>query len=248
MKLDFYYFSFQCPLNDDMIHLLDEYKDKIEVHLHDFSTDRSTAAEWRIFYPTLTVLDDEKRYYSPLTRSFLDQAACGKYPNELPFLPPISQKAVELIVSPLKLDTIATACECCGSKSASNCQSKRRFLEKYGLDIYGFIHQDTSGNLIGGAEYLPSEFVPYPIPHNRDTAFITCVYLSDSEQDYKSAPLRALENYLAKTFTMVIAISDEIGVFPNGDLRFFIRNGYKDEGIVFEDSSYCKLHLVSKIL
>ena len=28
MVLDFYYFSYQCPLNDNMIRLLNEYRDK----------------------------------------------------------------------------------------------------------------------------------------------------------------------------------------------------------------------------
>ena len=90
--------------------------------------------------------------------------------------------------------------------------------------------------------------VPYDIPHSEDAAFITCVYLSDAEYDYKSAPIKALEQYLRKTYTRVFAVTDEKGVFPNGDLAFFTRNGYRDNGVIFEDQAYCKLHLVSKDL
>ena len=113
---------------------------------------------------------------------------------------------------------------------------------------YGFIHKDESGHLIGGAEYLPSIIVPYDILHDVNTAFITCVYMSDSEWDYKTAPLQALEHYLSGQYKKVIAIADENGIFPNGDLKFFLRNGYRDEGIVYEDINYCSLHLVSKQL
>ena len=85
-------------------------------------------------------------------------------------------------------------------------------------------------------------------PHSEDAAFITCVYLSDAEYDYKSAPIKALEQYLRKTYARVFAVTDEKGVFPNGDLAFFTRNGYRDNGVIFEDQAYCKLHLVSKDL
>ena len=33
MVLDFYYFSYQCLLNDNMIRQLNEYRDKIDINL-----------------------------------------------------------------------------------------------------------------------------------------------------------------------------------------------------------------------
>lgn len=248
MKLDFYYFSYQCPLNDNMIQLLDEYKDKIEIHMHDVSNNKSLAMEMDMFFPTLIVLDEEKRYYSPLKKSFLEQVLQGKYPEEQPFVPKLSEVVVEKIIEPITTRNIGMACGCCGNKSESNCEKKRRFLESFKQDVYGFIHKDREGNLLGGAEYLPAERIPYHVPHDKDSAFITCVYMSDSDYDYKSTPLRTLEEYLKKEYRKVIVIADEAGVFPNGDVKFFIRNGYQDEGIIYEDFQYCRLHLVSKLL
>ena len=72
--------------------------------------------------------------------------------------------------------------------------------------------------------------------------------MSDSNYDYKSAPLKALEQHLKKEYKKIIVISDEVGVFPNGNLNFFIDNGYQDEGIIFTDPKYCRLHLLSKLL
>ncbi len=37
MRLDFYYFSYQCPLNENMMGLLEEYRDKIDICLYDIS-------------------------------------------------------------------------------------------------------------------------------------------------------------------------------------------------------------------
>ena len=248
MRLDFYYYSYQCPLNVSMIQMINEYSDKIEVHIYDISNDSSLAKSMRIFYPALIVLNQSKRYYSPLRRSFLDQVVQGIYPDEKPYLPELSDIVIEYMIEPLTLDNIDLACECCGGKTEDNCFKKRSFLQMFNQKIYGFIHKDDKGKLLGGVEYLPSELVPYDICHDQEVAFITCVYLSDIEYDYKSAPLKKLEEYLKNKYSKVCVITDEKGVFPNGDLKFFIRNGYMDEGIIYSDDNYCKLHLVSKVL
>ena len=100
--------------------------------------------------------------------------------------------------------------------------------------------------LLGGAEYLPANCVPYDVPKQEDTAFLTCLYGSDEDYDYKSAPLRTLEEYLAEKYRRILAVSDEKGVFPNGDLSFFLRNGYRDAGVIIQEPGYCTLHLVEK--
>lgn len=99
-----------------------------------------------------------------------------------------------------------------------------------------------------GVEFMPSLLVPYEIPKDKKTAFITCVYLSDDKYDYKSAPLRKLEEYLRSTYDRVLVISDETGVFPNGNKAFFEKNGYTDNGIISHEEGYCTLHLMSKSL
>ena len=60
MRLDFYYYSYQCPLNDDMIQLLNKYRDKLDIYYHDISEDPEAAKNIGMFYPTLTVLDNNK--------------------------------------------------------------------------------------------------------------------------------------------------------------------------------------------
>lgn len=248
MRLDFYYYSCQCPLNAHMLRLLEQYADKIDIRCYDFANDFQLAEEMNIFFPTLTVLDEKKRYYSPLSQTFLEQISQGKYPEESPYLPKLSDRIVEKIIEPISDKNIHIACDCCGRPSENGCLGKAIFLENTGLNIYGFLHRDALGKLLGGAEYLPAALVPYPIAHDEDIAFITCVYMSDEEYDYKSAPLKALEEYLKKDYKKVVIIADEAGVFPNGDMPFFIRKGYRDDGMVYEDSGYCRLHILSKTL
>ena len=55
MVLDFYYFSYQCPLNDNMIRLLNEYRDKIDINLYDISNNHLLAGEMKMFFPTCMI-------------------------------------------------------------------------------------------------------------------------------------------------------------------------------------------------
>ena len=50
MVLDFYYFSYQCLLNDNMIRLLNEYRDKIDINLYDISNNHLLAGEMKMFF------------------------------------------------------------------------------------------------------------------------------------------------------------------------------------------------------
>ena len=111
MKIDFYYYSIQCPLNETMMQLLDKYKDKLEIHFHDISQESALAKELGMFYPTLTILNGQRRYYSPLRSSFLEQAALGIYPDERPYLPKLSSNAVTKQVVPLTNENIRLACD-----------------------------------------------------------------------------------------------------------------------------------------
>ena len=45
--------------------------------------------------------------------------------------------------------------------------------------------------------------------------------MTDAAYDYKSAPLMELEKYLAGEYKRILAISDEKGVFPNGDMQIY---------------------------
>lgn len=248
MKIDFYYWSNQCPLNNSMIELLKEYEDKLDIVYHDISKDFILAEKMNMFFPTLTVVNGKYRYFSPLKRNLLDSLCNGQIPIETPYRPRLGTTEKNIKIEPIKNSNYLIASECTGQKCAENCTKKLEFLKAQKLYSFGYMNIDEDNKLLGGAEYVPSVLVPYRIPKDHKTAFLTCVYLSDNDFDYKSGPLRELENHLSLEYDKVLVISDEIGVFPNGDLNFFIKNGYEDMGVISKEKDYCTLHLLCKVL
>jgi len=247
MKLDFYHWSCQCPLNFEMVNLLSEYAGKIDIAITDITERSDIAKEHKIFFPTLTVVNGVHRFFSPLKKSFLDELAKNNIPVEKPYIPIQGTDIIHYEIKPLTRENYFLASSCTGRENYLHYYKKQLFYDKYNQDIYGFINTDDP-ILYGGAEYLPSLTVPYDIPKDEKYAFITCVYMTDPRYDYKSAPLMELENYLRQNYERVYVISDESGSFPNGNMDFFLRNNYVDEGLISVEENYCRLHLMSKKL
>ena len=244
--LDFYYWSALCPINMEILELLKEYNDRLDIRIYDVSEDPELAKRMRMFYPTLTIVNGMIRRYSPYGKEFLDRVSDGDVPEERPYLPKLGTEVFVGEVVAVTRENYGTAAGCTGRQCCGGCQEKVKFFEDKGLSVFGFMNLHEN-ELVGGAEYVPSVFVPYDIPHDEQTAFLSCVYLSDEEFDYKTAALQELERYLAEKYRRIVVVSDEKGVFPNGDMEFFARKGYRDIDVVFEDR-YCRLHLMEKEL
>lgn len=246
MKIDFYYWGSMCPISNEIIARLGKHKGEFDIHLHDFTHDPSVAKRERIFFPFMTVIDGVHRFYKPISDKFINTLLAGGMPEETPYLPQLSARERTCTIEPISSANYSVASRCTGRECCEKRECKPLMYSSVPNGIMGFMNTEN-GILLGGAEYYPSVSVPYDVPKGNDTAFITCVYMSGGQYDYKSAPLRALEQHLAQTYKKVIVISDEAGVFPNGDMAFFLRNGYSDKGVIFADD-YCKLHLLSKEL
>ncbi|MCM1040729.1 MAG: hypothetical protein NC434_15540 [Ruminococcus sp.] len=245
MKIDFYYWNYMCPLNYEMIELLKKYQTQLEIHFHDITNNKQLAKQLRIFYPTLAIINDTYRHYSPITPQFLDSLCAGVIPEDIPYKPNLGEKEFIGKIIPITRKNYSIAGCCTGKNCLENCIRKMSSPLYDQLPILGFMNID-SDILLGGVEYIPSIYVPYDIPGEKTTAFITCVYLSDTQYDYKSPCLRALEEYLSGDYKKILVISDETGIFPNGNLNFFKKNGYDDLGILTCEKNYCTLHLMSK--
>lgn len=246
MKIDFYYWGNMCPISVEILDVLNRYKSKVNINTYEVSNNLSVCKNKKIFFPFLTVINDVNRYYAPITKRFMEELVSGIIPVEKPYIPKLGTESVTKTIKPITKENYNIASQCTSRVNCMGCESKITMYDSINEGIYGFMN--VSGNsLLGGVEFVPSNLVPYDIPRSEETAFITCIYLSNKDYDYKSAPLMALEDYLKNKYKKVLVISDEIGVFPNGNLEFFLKNNYKDELIVFEDD-YCKLHLMSKIL
>lgn len=246
MKIDFYYWSYQCPINSETLELLDEYKDRFDISTYNIEENFELAKKQRMFFPFLTVVNGKERYKAPINKKLLDKILNGEMHIEKPHVIDFGNKKYKGDIVPLTKDNISSVSKKCTiTNCCDSCDKKAIFLSKYCDDIFGYLNTED-GKIIGGVEYIPTNYVPYDIPKSKDYAFITCLYHSSTEYDYKHHPFIELEKYLKNKYKKIYAITDEVGTFPNGDLKWFLEHGFVDEGIVANEENYCNLHLVCK--
>lgn len=244
MKVEFYYWGMQCPVNGYSLTLLEQYRDRLDISCSDITGKPELAKSLGMFYPFLTIAQG-KRYFAPLRPAMLDAFVKGELPEERPYRPALSSTAVTGRLEYLTRENLPIACQCTGM-DCGTC-GKENWMGQSGENIFGVLNL-REDQLLGGAEYLPSLLVPYDMPKGEDIAFLTCLYCSDPAGDYKSAPLAELEMYLRGKYRFLEVVSDELGVFPNGNLSFFMRRGYQYCGLLREEPGYCRLHLLRKEL
>ena len=152
-----------------------------------------------------------------------------------------AQAVVEGMTVPLDHSTaLSTSGPCLGSADAGLCRGKAEWvkdtMELAGATHLGRLHM-VDGVCVGGAEYLPSELVPYPIPDKRKgNAFLTCSYMSAGDRDVRTQPLDALiEDLRCLGYDCLSVAAATEGSFPNGPVDWFEQKGFVDKGLLSEE-------------
>lgn len=248
MKIDFFYWNYQCPINNENIMLLNEVKTDFKINYYDISMNPQIAIDNNIYFPFLTVFNDAIRWRGPLKKDIIEKIKKGEEVVETPYIIKLGEQKFygEIVeLSDSNINLLSNGC------TMNNCLisslKKKEFLRSVCDDFYGYLHLNDR-KVVGGVEYAPSLQVSYNVPKDEETAFLTCIYHSSIEYDYKSYPLKKLEQRLSKKYKNIIAISGEEGTFPNGNLQWFLNQGYIDNGVISIEENYCKLHLMSKSL
>lgn len=227
MQIDFYYWGIQCPINYETIKLLNSLDSNLfNINFYDITDDRALAKKMNMYFPFLTIFNDCVRWRSPININLINKIQNGEEANEQPYIVEIPSSKYKGKLMKLTNETISEVKACCTMSGCSDgCKAKGKFLSQLNGEFLGYLN--FNGNkIVGGTEYVPSMLVPYNIPRDEKTAFLTCSYLSyDLKYDNKSYPLEALEKRLKVKFKKIIAISDEKSVFPNGNLKWFQNNG-----------------------
>lgn len=248
MNIDFYYWNYQCPISNETIELLDNYKNICKVNLSDVTDRQDITSKIAMYYPFLTIFNDSTRWRGPLNQEILEKFVNGESLIEKPYVISLGTEEFQGEIVELNGETVGLLAKGCTMNNCStSCIKKGTFLKTIGSDYFGILNLHE-GKVVGGIEFVPSLKVPYDVPKNEKTAFLTCLYHSSDKYDFKAYPLRVLEEKLSASYNEVIAITDEFGTFPNGNLEWFIRQGYLDSGVISEEEDYCKLHLVRKRL
>ena len=253
MQIDFYHWGCQCPYNEENLLVLHEASKMHAVRTHDVADRPELTHRVHMYSPNLTVFDGELRWNGPLSAALIEKAATstiGMAPFS--FEQGIKPCRGELVALTGESAQLAAAC-CAPRGQACLCDGKAAWvqgmLERFGLPHAGFLHR-VDGRCVGGAEFVPSVAVPYPIPKAADTAFLTCSYSSAPVWDYKSYPLETLERELpALGFRSISTVASEEVFFPNGTLQWFLHRGYRDMGLLYrEPENHASMHLVVKEL
>jgi hypothetical protein len=256
-SLRFFYFGNQCPHNGYLLARIKTiaWKESVALHLYDVAEDEATCAEYRVFSPQMLLVNDRYRLHGPFTAERVMALLDDEMTEPVRYVVRQSDDVVRGELVPLNAETALVTCEtCAGSPDPGLCRGKAewiaRMLEKTGMPNLGYLHT-LQGKCVGGAEFLPSRFVPYPIPQKgaRD-AFLTCIYRSDEGRDYKTHPMeRLLEDLRGREFeTVSVAASTEV-VFPNGPASWFEQKGFEDEGLLVREEMHgAEIHLLRKEL
>ena len=212
----------------------------------DITGQEKLAFEKQLYYPFLTIFNQQLHWYGPVTAAVLKGVRDGAITREKPYVIEQSYEEKRGELLPLTSETLAlTAKGCTLCADCAQMKKKSDFLSSCRLTTFGFIHQ-LEGQIVGGVEWMPSLQVPYPIPKDAHTAFLTCVYHSSEEADYKAWPLQCMEKELFKIYRRILVICDEESTFPNGTKDWFERQGYCDLGLIQVLDGYARLHLLEK--
>lgn len=255
MQIDFYYWGDQCPYNSNIRGLLSRLKNNVgySIKTFDISEQPKLAEKINMYSPTLLVFDNNLRWNGPISEEIIDLISKGSLPKREPYVVKNGDNLIKGTTITLTEETVLDTYQPCGCLEKSCCADKALWIKSirssFCLPHLGILHY-YQGSCVGGAEFVPSLVVPYPIPKGDDIAFLTCSFLSDKDADYRSLPLQVLEDELPKLgFGALTAIASEDVVFPNGTLQWFIDRGYQDQGqINYEENDSARMHLIKKNL
>lgn len=253
--INFYYWGYQCPYNASNIKVLKEVEAQlgIKVVYIDVSHKEALTKSLHLFSPTLTVVNGQ-RIMGPITFELIKEVLEKKQFTRKPYIVESKNQLVVGKVKALNSSSIKdTSSLCCSFNDKDSWQHKSTWLhtlqKKYSLETLGCLHYHE-GKCVGGVEFVPSLEVPYDIPKDAETAFLTCVHTSDKNYDYKKHPLTELEEQLKKLgFKRMLCVASVEVAFPNGPLQWFLDGGFEDLGLLhFEVGDHAAQHLVEKIL
>jgi len=251
LDLKFFYFGNQCPHNCYLLARIKTiaWRERAKLHLFDVTDDPETCRRFEIFSPNMLIVNDRYRLHGPFTNERVEALLQDEAAGPRAYSVSQSNNVVRGELTPITSESIlSTSATCAGTEDEGLCRGKSEWVEvvlrKSNLKHVGYIHSLRS-KCVGGAEFLPSLKVPYPIPDKReDNAFLTCSYLSAPEFDYKTHPLEQLAKDLKEWgFSTLSAVASVEGVFPNGPLQWFEKRGFQDKSVLLTETLHkAELH------
>jgi hypothetical protein len=246
MNLKFFYFGNQCPHNCYLLARVKTiaWQEHVPLQLFDLTEDPSPCEKYRIFSPNLLIINDKYRLHGPFTKDRVHALLDDENTEPLDCSVRQSDVVVRGDLRPITAQSVlSTSDACAGVDDEGLCRGKSewvgRVLKENGLKHVGYLHF-LDGKCVGGAEFLPSNIVPYPIADKHpDDAFLTCSYVSNDKKDYRTRPLeRLIEDLKAWTFRTLSVAASVDSVFPNGPTKWFEKKGFEDKGLLIKEEMH----------
>jgi len=228
------HFGAQCPWHLWVIEQARKASRELraEVVVQDVADRPESAEKYRMFFPFMTVIDGRIRVPSPVDAKMLVSIA-SESDEVNPTSPmPYAQRIGYPAIHPLTEENVGETIPLCIAQvrpigSREKVRWAKKMLERSGCSMLGFIgFEGTTPK--SAVEYLPSDLVPYPLPRKSGSiAFITCIYPTEPDVDYRSSLLQELQWHLRQEdYEEVHVIAGSRTPFPNGPVAFFQEHGF----------------------
>lgn len=232
------HFGAQCPWYRWVIDQAKQAARKLgaEADVRDVMAYPELAEKHRMFFPFMTIIDGKTRGTAPMGAETLIRLA-----KEIPEPKPTSpvthgEKVGRCVVQGLTPDNIKATIPLCIAEVQPIADREKvlwaeEMLNRSGCSLLGFI-AFQGDEAKGVVEYLPSNLVPYPLPKKDPSiAFITCIYPTEPDVDYKSPVLERLLDHLREEgYRELQVIAGRRTPYPNGPVPFFQRHGFVELG------------------
>lgn len=228
------HFGAQCPWYRWVIEQAKQAAQKlnVEVTIRNVMDHPELAEKHKMFFPFMTIIDGKIRIIGPMGVEALIRLV-KETPEPKPTSPVThGEKVGPCLIQSLIPDNIkATIPLCIANLSPIADREKvlwaEEMLKRSGCSLLGFIafQEDEAKGVV---EYLPSNLVPYPLPKKEPSiAFITCIYPTEPDVDYKSPVLERLLDHLREEgYKELQVVAGRRTPYPNGPVAFFLRHGF----------------------
>lgn len=194
------------------------------------------AAKYKMFFPFMTIIDGWLRLPSPTrAANLIEITSKGKIEKNLTTEETFGEEVEVDEIKELKPADFKKICPSLCIEGVEPTATEKKVA--WAKEVLGKINSSNIGlcafkdrQVKSVVEYLPSTHVPYPIPmKNTAIVFITCIYPTDPNFDYKSAVLRKLLSHLKELeYKEVQVIAGRRTPYPNGPVPFFIKHGFSE--------------------
>jgi len=234
------HFGAQCPWYRWVIDQANQAAQELgaEVAVKDVMDHPELAEKHRMFSPFMTIIDGNIRIPGPMGTEALIRMV-KESPERKPTSPePHGERTGPHLIHGLTPDNVKATIPLCIADVRPIADSEKvlwaeEMLRRSGCSLLGFI-AFQGDKAKGVVEYLPANLVPYPLPRKDPTiAFITCIYPTEPDVDYKSPVLKRLLAHLREEgYKELQVVAGRRTPYPNGPVPFFRRHGFVELGEV----------------